>query len=77
MRAEYEPVDTDQPLRWALSFMISKYRAGQRGGLGLRWQQIRRTDAALGAALDRFSAGCKKGAGFTVLQDHPFLHGGH
>ncbi len=74
--AVYGPVDTDQPLRYALRFIVNKYRTSQRGQLRTIWQQVMGTDAALVAAMDEFSAGQPTGQGFMVLQDHPFLQPG-
>ena len=75
VRAAYAPVDTDQPLRYALRFIIGKYRSSQqRGMFQALWQQIIGTDAALVDAMEEFGAGCNADRGFKVLQDHPFLH---
>jgi hypothetical protein len=74
--ATYRPVDTDQPLRYALRFIVNKYRMDQRWVLQKVWQTVFGTDAALVAAVDRFAAGCKEDGGFQVVQDHAFLKSG-
>jgi hypothetical protein len=75
--ARYEPIDTDQPLRYALSFIFNKYRTSQRGLVKTWWEQFIGTDAALVAAVDSFAAGCKADGGFMVLKDHALLQPGH
>jgi hypothetical protein len=74
--ARYEPMDTDQPLRYALSFIVNKYRDSQRGLLKAWWEQFIGTDAALVAAVDSFAAGCKADGGFMILKDHALLQPG-
>jgi Double-GTPase 2 len=74
--ARYEPADTDQPLRYALSFIVNKYRASQRGLLKAWWEQFVGTDAALVAAVDSFADGCKTDGGFMILKDHVLLQPG-
>jgi hypothetical protein len=75
--ASYQPADTDQPLRYALSFIVNKYRASQRGLLQGWWERFIGTDAALVAAVDAFAAGCKTEGGFMILKDHPLLQPWH
>jgi hypothetical protein len=69
----YRPVDIDQPLRWALRFMINKYRIDLRNLTTTGRQQINQTDAAFIDGLERFYSHSKSGGGFKVLQDHRFL----
>jgi hypothetical protein len=70
--AVYAPVDTEQPLRYLLRFVINKYRSGPR------WRvirdQITGINGVLGAAVDAFTEDCKTDGGFEILQDHPLLH---
>jgi hypothetical protein len=74
MGARYQPVDTDQPLRYALRFIVGKYRATeQRGLMRTMWQQVMGTDTALVTAMQEFAAGCKTDGGFKVEQSHPYL----
>lgn len=70
--ATYRPQDTDQPLRWALRFIVGKYRATS-GPLRSAVQRIMGADAALVAAMAVFGDQCKEGDGFEVLQKHRFL----
>ncbi|MFF0445176.1 hypothetical protein ACFYT4_01950 [Streptomyces sp. NPDC004609] len=72
--APYRPVDTDQPLRYALRFVINVYRRERRGTWREMMEQAFRTDRALEAAIAQFTAGTRTGAGIQVLQDHPYLH---
>jgi hypothetical protein len=72
--ASYRPVDTDQPLRYALRFVVNKYRTDERGIFRRLVQKIFKTDAALVAAVDQFASGCKANDSFKVLQDHSYLH---
>jgi hypothetical protein len=74
--ASYQPVDTDQPLRYALRFIVNKYRMDKRWVLQRIWQTAFGTDAALVAAVDKFAAGCKEDAGFQIIQNHAFLQPG-
>jgi hypothetical protein len=74
--AVYAPVDTEQPLRYALKFILGKYRSGQRGLLPGLIQELMGTDAALVAAMEEFTASDPARSGAVLLQDHPFLHPG-
>jgi hypothetical protein len=71
--AEYAPVDTDQPLRYLLRFVINKYRRENRPWYIGMWQGLRGVDQALEEAVDVFAAGCKTTGCFAVLQDHALL----
>jgi hypothetical protein len=75
--AAYQPVDTDQPLRYALRFIVNKYRMDERNVLSGWWQKVARSDAALLAAVEQFAAGCKRDDSFQVLQEHDYLHRGN
>ena len=72
--AKYSPVDTEQPLRYALKFVVAKYRSTSYRGLirGLL-QNIMGADKALATAVQDFSAGCKEDKGFKVIQRDTFL----
>jgi hypothetical protein len=72
--SSYQPVDTDQPLRYALRFIVNKYRTDERGLFRRLVQKIFKTDAALVVAVDQFGSGCKANDSFKVLQDHSYLH---
>ena len=74
--AVYRPVDTDQPLRYALRFIVNKYRYEERPLSRRIWQKVIGADTALVAAVDQFTTGCKSDASFKVLQDHRYLHPG-
>lgn len=71
--ASYDPVDTDQPLRYLLRFVINKYRADGRPLWRSIWERMNGVDGRLVAAVDTFARGCKTTDGFAVLQDHPLL----
>ena len=74
--ATYQPVDTDQSLRYALRFIVNKYRIDKRGIFPRIWQVAFGTDAALVGAVDDFAAGCKDDGIFQVVQGHDFLRPG-
>jgi hypothetical protein len=74
--AKYRPVDTDQALRYALRFIVNKYRIERRGVIPGIWQAVFGTDAALVTAMDQFAAGCKNDGSFQVVQPHNFLQPG-
>jgi hypothetical protein len=71
--APYRPVDTDQPLRYALRFIVNKYRKDDRGIFRTMVQKAYKTDAALVTAVDQFAAGCKSNDSYRVLQSHGYL----
>lgn len=71
--ASYDPRDTDQPLRYALRFIVGKYRA-TAGPARAIYQRLMGTDDALVGAMQDFGALCKTTGGFSVLQDHHYLH---
>jgi GTPase SAR1 family protein len=72
--ARYSPVDTEQPLRYALKFVVAKYRStAQRGLVRVVLQRIMGTETALTTAVQEFSAGCKEDKGFEVIQRDTFL----
>jgi Double-GTPase 2 len=72
--AKYSPVDTEQPLRYALKFVVAKYRSTSYRGLfrGVL-QNIMGTDRSLTTAVQELSAGCKEDKGFKVIQRDTFL----
>jgi GTPase SAR1 family protein len=70
--ATYSPKDTDQPLRYALRFIVGKYRATANPARR-QYQRLMGTDAVLVAAMEEFGSRCKAGDGFAVLQPHRFL----
>jgi hypothetical protein len=75
--AKYRPVDTDQPLRYALRFIVNSYRLEDRDLFRAIWQKVLGADARLVAAVEQFASGCKTDESFKVLQDHRYLHSGY
>ncbi|TYB64902.1 hypothetical protein FXF51_20905 [Nonomuraea sp. PA05] len=74
--ARYAPLHTDQLLRYALRFVVNKYRdSDHRGVMRAWWERAMGTDAAMVEAAREFAAGCKSDDGFGVLQSHPYLDG--
>lgn len=71
--AKYAPVDTDQPLRWLLRFVINKYRSEARPTWRRVWEWLNGVDERLVASVDTFAAECKTSDGFEILQEHPLL----
>jgi len=70
--APFAPKDTDQPLRYALKFIVGKYRE-TAGPLRSVVQKIMGTDLVLLMAMQNFSEGCKTTNGFSILHPHRFL----
>ncbi|MFG2292122.1 hypothetical protein [Streptomyces sp. NPDC048603] len=70
--APYEPVHTDQPLRYALRFVLNTYR-DRRGVWREMVDGLSSTDEALRAAIGSFADGAAAGPGIQVLQDHAHL----
>jgi hypothetical protein len=73
---EFKPVDSQQPLRFALRFAINVYRRDRRGVFRKLFDWLRRTDPALVKALDSFSAVPANSLGVRILQTHPHLTNG-
>lgn len=71
--ARYHPQDTDQPLRWMLRFAVNGFMARDKTfGEWFRdwWNDA---DTAFTAGVRAFGAQCKKGDGYEVVVEHPFL----
>ncbi|HEY6495380.1 MAG TPA: hypothetical protein VIZ43_19045 [Trebonia sp.] len=73
VRAAYAPEDTDQPLRYLLTFVINKYRS-ERNLMERTKEWATGLDQDLVKAVDEFADGCKNGGPVVVLQDHELLH---
>ncbi len=73
IKAHYQPVDTDQPLRYLLRFVINKYRAEGRPFRKWITEWVTGVDSKLGAAVDTFAKECKTSGGFEIVQHHPLL----
>jgi hypothetical protein len=73
--ATYSPVDTDQPLRWLLRFVISGYRRRERSWLERLGDAWFGDDARFAEALRTFADGTKidPERGFEVLLRHKYL----
>ncbi|QES46779.1 hypothetical protein DEJ50_01830 [Streptomyces venezuelae] len=71
--APYAPVDTDQPLRYVLRFVLNVYRQDRRGFWRETVDEMFSTDDALRAAVNTFASGTVSRPGIRVLQDHPRL----
>ena len=73
--ASYSPVDTDQPLRWMLRFVINGYRRRNRTLAEVLGEWVRGDNLRLAEALRSFSAGSKldRDSGFDVFLGHRFL----
>jgi GTPase SAR1 family protein len=72
--AKYDPQDTEQPLRYALKFVVAKYQStAYRGLVRGVLQRLMGTDAALITAMEEFAAGCRTDKGFKVIQRDTFL----
>lgn len=73
--ATYAPVDTDQPLRWMLRFVLNGYRRRDKTLIEAFRQIVTGDSVRLAEALRVFATGCKldRDAGFDVLLGHRFL----
>jgi len=70
----YAPLDTEQPLRYLLRFVINKYRTDGRPVLRGVWDHLSGAEARLISAVEEFARECKTSGGFAVVQDHALLH---
>lgn len=74
--AEYDPQDSDQPLRYLLRFVL-KLHLAQKNPKWLGWvgivQEWLGMNENLKSALTQSSQGCKTTNGFTVLQGQKWL----
>ncbi|NET76470.1 hypothetical protein [Okeania sp. SIO1F9] len=74
--AEYEPQDSDQPLRYLLRFVLKLHLAQKNSelfglvGLLREWLQM---NEHLKSAILQSSQKCKTDSGFTILQGHNWL----
>jgi hypothetical protein len=73
--AEYAPVDTDQPLRWMLRFVLNGYRRRDKRLLDALRDVFYGDTVRLAEALRVFANGCKldRDGGFDVLLGHRYL----
>jgi hypothetical protein len=73
--ATYAPVDTDQPLRWMLRFVLNGYRRRDKSLKDIFKSIMLGDSVRLAEALRVFATGCKldRDAGFDVLLGHRFL----
>jgi len=69
---KYNPIDSEQPLRYILRFLLKKYteRKGLRSWLGKLFGQ----DEPFKQAVAEIAKGCKNGDGFAVLQGQNLLN---
>ncbi|MBG0850541.1 hypothetical protein I2W78_01385 [Streptomyces spinoverrucosus] len=71
--AEYRPVHTDQPLRYALRFVLNVYLRERRGIWRETLDGVFGHDQALERAIAQFADGTVTGPGIEVVQHHPHL----
>jgi Double-GTPase 2 len=73
--ATYAPVDTDQPLRWMLRFVLNGYRKRDKTLMEALRGIFTGDGVRLAEALRVFATGCKldRDGGFDVLLGHRFL----
>lgn len=71
--AGYSPQDTDQPLRWMLRFAVNGFMARDKT-FGERWRDWwNDADVGFTEGVRSFGEACRKGDGFEILHDHPYL----
>ncbi len=66
-RAEYSPIDSEQPLRYLLSFLLKLHLHQRNTGFFSFVRDWIGSDDHLKDAVKKFSGGCKNTGGFTVL----------
>jgi hypothetical protein len=73
LNAEYAPLDTDQPLRWMLRFVVNGYQNRKKTFFDHMYDWWKDADVTFTNALRTFGAGCKIGEGFDILLNHKYL----
>ena len=71
--ATYSPVDSEQPLRYLLRFLLRVHRDGRRWRYFDLLRDWFRLDRHLENAVRDFAGGCKVGGGFEVVQGERLL----
>lgn len=71
--AVYSPVDSEQPLRYLLRFLLRIHREERRWRYFDTVRDWLRLDRHLEAAVRDFAAGCKTGEGFELVQGERLL----
>ncbi|NES04392.1 MAG: hypothetical protein F6K22_17075 [Okeania sp. SIO2F4] len=74
--AEYEPQDSDQPLRYLLRFVLKLHLAQKKSkwlGLAGIFQEFLGMNEHLKSSIIQSSQGCRTDSGFTVLQGQNWL----
>lgn len=71
--AEYDPKDSEQPLRYLLSFLLKLHLHQRSSGLFSFIRDWIGSDEHLKQAVAKFSRGCKDTDGFTVLAGKKWL----
>lgn len=72
--AEYDPKNSDQPLRYLLRFLLRLELEGKKRGLRGWWRERFKMNEYLKSAIDESGKGCKSGDGFAVLQGQNWLN---
>ena len=71
--AKYEPKDSEQPLRYLLSFLLKLHLQHKNTGFFSFIREWIGSDDHLKRAIKEFSRGCKTSGGFTVLEGQRWL----
>ncbi|MBC6478426.1 MAG: hypothetical protein GDA56_12250 [Hormoscilla sp. GM7CHS1pb] len=69
---QYNPIDSEQPLRYILRFVLKKYT--ERKGFWAWLGRLFRKDTPFKQAVAEMAKGCKNGDGFAVLQGQNLLN---
>ena len=71
--SEYDPKDSEQPLRYLLGFLLKAYLNERGQGFFGFFREIFKVDSKFKQALEEFATKCKKGDGFKMIQNHNML----
>lgn len=71
--AKYDPEDSEQPLRYLLSFLLKIHLQHRNSGFFSFIRDWMGSDTHLKEAIETFSRGCKTTGGFTVLTGKKWL----
>lgn len=72
--AQYNPQDSEQPLRYLLRFLLKLHLDRRQWGLFNFLREWLRLDSHLKDAVREFAKGCKNTSGFAVLQGDSWLN---
>jgi Double-GTPase 2 len=72
--AEYNPKDSEQPLRYLLRFLLKIHLEGRNWGIFNFIRDWLRLDSHLKKAIDEFARGCKTNGSFAIIKGEKWLN---